>query len=287
MADVVIILLNNSNMMLASSFANGCKTVASRQAALRFNTSMQLLRVGVPTQRLYMNALQRNHLGQRLALSQFVSKRGFSDSAVVSQQDARDELDMSDENTRLGVDTEFSAQKHAYVLTFPWNFDEIIEDFQGRHKPLSGGYWATYAKNSGAFTEFNNLFREFHQSCALHDKEGIEKICEGKLAQAINESLDRIHFHGLDMEMANLTVESNIQVLKVEVSYGISLERAQNGNAEDWIKNESTLLGAPCTYYTPVEDKRDILDGLAVEHKPYNVAITALIDSPMKLFVQN
>ena len=33
---------------------------------------------------------------------------------------------MADMNARLGVDTEFNTKKHAYVLTFPWNFDEII-----------------------------------------------------------------------------------------------------------------------------------------------------------------
>jgi hypothetical protein len=76
-------------------------------------------------------------------------------------------------------------------------------------------------------------------------------------------------------------------VLKIEITHGLSVERAQNGNAEDWVKSESTLLGTSCTYYTPVDDQRDVIDGLTVEHRPYNVAITALIDSPMKLFVQN
>ena len=88
--------------------------------------------------------------------------------------------------------------------------------------------------------------------------------------------------------MANLTVKQpSIQVLKVEIIHGLSAERAANGNAEDWNKTKSSLLGAPCTYYTPKDDKRDLIDGLTLEHKPYNVAITALIDSPMKLFVQN
>ena len=41
----------------------------------------------------------------------------------------------------------------------------------------------------------------------MHDAEGIDVNCEARLAQAVNESLDRIHFHGLDIEMANLTVE--------------------------------------------------------------------------------
>jgi len=38
-------------------------------------------------------------------------------------------MDLASVNARLGVDTEFSQQKHAYVLTFPWNFDEIIDQF--------------------------------------------------------------------------------------------------------------------------------------------------------------
>ena len=31
-------------------------------------------------------------------------------------------VDIDQRNKRLGVDTVFSEQKHAYVLTFPWNF---------------------------------------------------------------------------------------------------------------------------------------------------------------------
>jgi len=71
--------------------------------------------------------------------------------------------------------------------------------------------------------------------CAQHDARGVQKVCEGRLAQAVNESLDRIHFHGLDVEMANLTVtQPSIQILKVEVSHGVGVERDANGSAEDW-----------------------------------------------------
>jgi hypothetical protein len=216
------------------------------------------------------------------------ASRGFSDaSAVMSQDGTGDEVDLRDENARLGVDTEFSQQKHAYVLTFPWNFDEIIDEFQGRYRPI-GGFWATFVNNSGAIGEFNNLFREFHQMCAQHDAKGVEKVCEGRLAQAVNESLDRIHFHGLDVEMANLTVtQPNIQILKVEISHGIGVERDANGAAEDWQVSESSLLGAPCSYYTPSNDQRDCIDGLDADHKPYKIAVTAMVESPMKLYVLN
>ncbi len=66
--------------------------------------------------------------------------------------------------------------------------------------------------------------------------------------------MERIHFHGLDIEMANLTVESDIKVLKVEVSHGVSVDRSANGNAEDWNIEESSVLGARCTYCTPADD---------------------------------
>ena len=31
-------------------------------------------------------------------------------------------VDLEQRNRKLGVDMAFSEQKHAYVLTFPWNF---------------------------------------------------------------------------------------------------------------------------------------------------------------------
>jgi hypothetical protein len=54
----------------------------------------------------------------------------------------------------------------------------------------------------------------------------IDKLCEGQLAQYVKESVRRIHFHGLDIEMANLTVKQpKIKILKVELTNGLSLER--------------------------------------------------------------
>ena len=148
---IVIILDNNSEKMLARAFGNG-RLAPGRVA------NASLLRFGAPQQRLLMTLTRQNKLMMAPAGS-----RGFSDAAaMMSQDDAGSEVDMRDENARLGVDTELSPQKHAYVLTFPWNFDEIIDDFQGRYRPMSSGFWSTFVRNSGAIGEFNYLFREFH-----------------------------------------------------------------------------------------------------------------------------
>ena len=96
-------------------------------------------------------------------------------------------------------------------------------------------FWPRFVNNSRSIDEFNILFRKFHQACALHDPRGINTYCEPRLAQAVNESLDRIHFHGLDIEMANLTVnQPSVKVLKVEIAHGLNLDRDSNGKAEDY-----------------------------------------------------
>lgn len=119
-------------------------------------------------------------------------------------------------NERVGADDVFSEQKHAYVLTFPWNFDEVISQAQMKHRGLSdSSYWARFVANSGSTNDFNILFRKFHQACSWPDEAGIEDICEERLAAAVNASVERIHYHGLDIEMANLTVKNQIKVMNV------------------------------------------------------------------------
>jgi hypothetical protein len=100
--------------------------------------------------------------------------------------------------------------------------------------------------------------------------------------------LDRIHFHGLDIEMANLTVEQpSIKVIKVEVSRGVSIERAHNMPRDAYNVTNTSLMGAKCDYYAPKNGSQSVLDCLEEDHRPYLVAVTTVIESPMKLYVQN
>ena len=132
--------------------------------------------------------------------------RQFS-SEVQEVEKPEQEIDINEQRRRIGVDMEFSNQKHGYVLTFPWNFNEVIEAYEQDFRPLpENSYWYRYCDASNSFFEFNKLFREFHQWCTIPDFEGLEIACEGKLAAYVQESIKRIQFHGLDIEMANLTV---------------------------------------------------------------------------------
>lgn len=134
------------------------------------------------------------------------------------------------------------------------------------------------------------MFREFHQSCAIPDYEGIDKVCEGKLANYVSDSVKLIHFHGMDIEMANLTVtQPSIKVLKVEVNKGLHYERDSNLSNSEYTVAHSSVLGAKFDTYSPMEEKdgRHWLDWLDKNHKPYNVQVTTLIESPMKMYILN
>jgi len=111
-------------------------------------------------------------------------------------------------SSRVGADLSFSEKKHAYVLTFPWNFPEVIEEYEADYKPMaSSAYWSRFMNNTRSIVDFNNLYREFHQGCAIPCQDTLNKVCEGRLASHVGDNLRTIQFHGLDVEMANLTVE--------------------------------------------------------------------------------
>lgn len=88
--------------------------------------------------------------------------------------------------------------------------------------------------------------------------------------------------------MANLTVEQpKMKLLKVEVHHGISVDRSKNLPASEYKITKNSLLGAPQTVYLPKNDTRSMWDHLDSNYKPYVISATVLVESPMKLFVQN
>jgi hypothetical protein len=191
---------------------------------------------------------------------------------------------------KFGADLAFNSKRHGYILSFPWNYDEIIKDYEDDFKPLeTNNFWYKWIHNREVTRDFSELFRVFHQSCAIHEEEGLDRVCEPTLAQYMKRSVNNIHFHGMDIEMANLKVhQPQIDILNVEVHHGLKVDRTQNKQMEEYDIQESELMGAPFKMYTNKNnDTRSIFDHLDFNYKPYLVSVTALIHSPMKLFVYN
>ena len=228
---------------------------------------------------------------QQALVSQNAGRRYFSAGEVQAPEEPQ-ESSLADINTRVGADNTFDENKHGYVLTFPWNFEEVVAQAEADHSVMSeSSYWHKFMTNTRSIVDLNNVFREFHQACAIPDHKALKNICEPKLASMVSDSLRRIHFHGLDVEMANLTVEQpSIRILKAEVHQGLNLDRSQNLplNAYNVTGNHS-ISGAPWrTYSSKTNDRRHFLDVLEADtHRNYLVQLTCVVESPMKLFVYN
>jgi len=67
------------------------------------------------------------------------------------------------------------------------------------------------------------------------------------------------------------------------------MDRSKNLREGDYtISNNHSISGAPWKTYAGPNDDRSIFDVLDFEnHRPYLVQITCMVESPMKLFVQN
>lgn len=76
-----------------------------------------------------------------------------------------------------------------------------------------------------------------------------------------------------------------MRVLKAEISHGLHVDRSKNLSKNDYSVNKGSLFGAKMKTYVPKNDQRSFLDHLDQNYKPYCVAVTMLIESPMKLFV--
>ena len=48
--------------------------------------------------------------------------RRFYATEIEVKKHEESAIDLNEKNRKLGVDMTFNEQKHAYVLTFPWNF---------------------------------------------------------------------------------------------------------------------------------------------------------------------
>ncbi len=59
-------------------------------------------------------------------------------------------------------------------------------------------------------------------------------MCEEGLNAKLSTALRRIHFHGLDVEMENLTVDSNPQLLDIALHKNLHIERSRNGPSSAW-----------------------------------------------------
>lgn len=192
-------------------------------------------------------------------------------------------------NAKMGVDVEFQPNKHMCILQFPWNLGEAAQAVE--FSPLAdSNFWVKFMKNQGFLDDFNQMYREFHQYCAIPDYRGLEYLLEPNLFESVTRSIEEIRMNGLALEMANLVVnQPRIDILKVEIHENLKVDRRLNMGEEDYnISKSRTFGGADHYLYKNKEgDTRHIMDAFEEHNKPYLLSVTTQVESPMKFFVYN
>ncbi len=109
---------------------------------------MHLFKAALPTTKAAWRPAQ--------ALLRAPTPRLFSSDVSVKAEESA--VDFESHQKRVGADMEFSSTKHGYVLSFPWNFPEIIDNYETQYSAVDG-FWSMFVKNTCSEEEFNNLFR--------------------------------------------------------------------------------------------------------------------------------
>ena len=89
----------------------------------------------------------------------------ITEEQKLAAMDDEERLVYNAQNVSMFADLAFNTSKHGYILSFPWNYDEIIKDFEDDFTPFkSNSFWYTWVKNRELMRSFSELFRVFHQS---------------------------------------------------------------------------------------------------------------------------
>ena len=111
--------------------------------------------------------------GTQLRAMPVCALRQFSTAAEMSTVEEDKELENMSEEEKLiakskkfGADLAFNERKHGYILSFPWNFDEVIQDYEHEFTPLDEkNFWYKWIYNREADRDFNELFRVVNSNC--------------------------------------------------------------------------------------------------------------------------
>ena len=68
--------------------------------------------------------------------------RSFSTSVAATHKPAG-ERSIREHQDIVGADILFNENKHSYVLTFPWNFQEVISQYESSYRPMSTSAFCT------------------------------------------------------------------------------------------------------------------------------------------------
>jgi hypothetical protein len=183
----------------------------------------------------------------------------------------------------MGVDIFLSPEKKQLIQTASFFFRDNNEGIN-LEAAAHEGWKLTYLKNMNLLFEYNTIFRDFLQSCARFDDNGLKLCCEPTLHTLMQRSLNGIKKQGYQLEIESLRTIFDYSMLRIELYKNLNINRSMNMSYDSYSFSQiSTPLGP---LVTARENNKDN-NSLAKNPKPFILAATMLIKTPMKVAIFN
>jgi hypothetical protein len=200
----------------------------------------------------------------------------------ISKQNLGMSLEDYQKSRAIGADLFLSPEKKSLIQSNSFFFRDTNEGINPEniaHK----GWKLTYLRNMNLLFEYDTIFREFLQSCARYDNNGLKVNCEPVFNTLMLNSLNGIKQQGYQLEIESLRTKFEYGLLRVELYKFLNVDRAMNKQFNDYdFTNYKTPLG---TLITAKEKNED--NSITKSLKPFILATTMLIKTPMKIAIFN
>ena len=186
------------------------------------------------------------------------------------------------ESKVLGVDIFLTPEKQKIIKNNSFFFKDNNSGID-LDKVSHNGFKLGYLKNMNLLDEYNTIFREFLQSCALYEEKGLNLTCENRFNDCVKDNLNSIKKLGYQLEIDSLSTQFNYSVLRLELYKNLSINRYENDNFTKY--TFSNFLSPIAPLIIARKEGEDI--SFAKYPKPFILAATMRIRTPMKICILN
>jgi len=183
---------------------------------------------------------------------------------------------------KLGIDLYLNQEKLQVIENSGFYFNELDNKINFARKGTNNWRFK-YLKNMGLIEEYDDIFREFLQNCARIDTYGLDLTCEPRLAEMIKIKLYELKKFSFNLEVNTIKIRQNHKLLRMEILKNVNIDRSQNEDFSNLsFSNVNIGLGNMIVANKKGEDY-----SFAQNKKPFILACTMLIQSPMRLAIFN
>jgi hypothetical protein len=145
------------------------------------------------------------------------------------------------------------------------------------------GWKLQYLKNMLLLQDYNTLFRDFLQCCAMGNQNGLELTCESRFKSYIQSALYSVVKQGFNLEIDSLKILYSYKVLRMEIYKNLKINRNSNMTFDKYKFSRIWTPLAPLVLAKEIGSDHSIF----TDPKPFILATTMLVQTPMKMAVFN